>query len=78
MFEGKRHRHEVCSFPFALNYVEADNCVRETKNQWNLKMGAYLLATGKTRLFSLLFGRVGHMHGSLGALVEFICFVRRG
>ena len=48
---------------------QADNCVRESKNQWTLKLFSYLLATGHCRLAALLFSRVGHTHGVLGALI---------
>lgn len=48
---------------------KADNCVRETKNQWCLKLASHLVGSNHCRLAALLFGRVGHTHGSLGTLI---------
>lgn len=46
---------------------KADNTVRETKNNGCLKMMALLLAKNKMDFAGLLFPRVGHSHGALGA-----------
>ena len=47
---------------------EADNTVRETKNGCCMKMMCTLLQKQKLALGGFFFPRVGHSHGSLGAL----------
>lgn len=68
MGERKTVENMLISNSFQPSAIKADNCVRETKNQHCLKLAAWLLAKGKCRLAALLFSRVGHTHGSLGAL----------
>ena len=51
--------------------TKCDNTVRENKNNGCLKMMALLLAKSKMDFVSVLFPRVGHSHGSLGAFDAF-------
>lgn len=52
--------------------IQADNCVRENKNNTILKFIAVLLAKRRFALGALLFSAVGHTHGPLGALEELL------
>ena len=47
---------------------QADNCIRENKNNTVLKWAAYTTCTNKFDLTAALFSRVGHTHGALGDL----------
>ena len=60
---------------------EADNCVRENKNNSLLKWASYTTCTAKFDLCAALFSRVGHTHGTLGDLdwslqASFFCSAR--
>ena len=52
-----------------LNTLEADNTVRESKNQTMFKWLAFLLLQKGLELTGVLFHRVGHTHCQLGALL---------
>lgn len=47
---------------------EADNCVRENKNNTLLKFLPWILLQKGLEFSGLVFQRVGHTHGSLGSL----------
>ena len=51
-----------------LNKAEADNCPRENKNNSTLKFLCWILLQKGFEITGILFGRVGHTHGSLGSL----------
>lgn len=51
--------------------AEADNTVRESKNQTMLKWLPYMLLQKGLQLCGICFHRVGHTHGSLGVLTSF-------
>ena len=48
--------------------LQADNTVRENKNQILLKYLCYLVGSGAMRLVSFMSARVGHTHNRLDAL----------
>lgn len=52
-----------------MSYIvssEADNCPRENKNQYMLKMLSWMLLQKGLELTGLFFHRVGHTHAHLG------------
>lgn len=54
-----------------MSYIvssEADNCPRENKNQYMLKMLSWMLLQKGLELTGLFFHRVGHTHAHLGYL----------
>lgn len=52
--------------------AEADNTVRENKNNTMMKGLCYMLLQKQLSVTGLLFARVGHTHSHLGTLVQII------
>ena len=63
-----------CQLDSLCTLLEADNCVRENKNNTILKLLSWLLLQKGMECTGILFGRVGHTHGPLGAL-SFPCMM---
>ena len=61
--------HDVLTGTNCFSQIsEADNCPRENKNNSTLKFLCWILLQKGFEITGILFGRVGHTHGSLGSL----------